>query len=90
MPTTHAETVDDSGRRVSQGPRLTERIGAWWRRRRAAYNERMQALPPDKRLATRTVNLLCVAMLLMLLHPLLGLLGIVGVAGWLMWFIYRR
>jgi hypothetical protein len=90
MPTTHAETVDDSGRRVGQGPRLTERIGAWWRRRRAAYNERMQALPPDKRLATRTVNLLCGAMLLMLLHPLLGLLGIVGVAGWLMWFIYRR
>lgn len=90
MPTTHAETVDERGRRVGAASGLAAKLGTWWRRQRTAYSTRMEALPPDKRLALRTVWFLCGAILLLPLLPVLGLLALAATAVYLLWYINRR
>lgn len=89
IPAAHAETVDQNGKRVGGATRLTEKIGAWWRRQSALYKERMQALPPDKRLAVRLTTMLAAAVLLLTLLPVLGLLALVAIVIYLLWYTRR-
>lgn len=90
MPTTRAESVDERGRRVGSKGRLTERIGTWWRRQRALYKERMEALPPDKRMATRIAVWLAAAVLLLSVLPIVGLLALVGIVIYLVVYIRKK
>lgn len=90
MPTTHAETVDDNGNTVGGAKRLTEKIGAWWRRQRTIYNERMAALTPEKRLAVRITRWLVAAIILLPILPVLGLMGLLAIEIYLLVFIRRR
>ena len=90
MPTTHAETVDDNGNTVGGARRLTEKIGAWWRRQHSLYKERMDALPPDKRMASRIAVWLAGAVLLLSLMPLLGLFTLIAIKIYEMVYIRRK
>ena len=90
IPTTHAETVDDKGNTISGVNRLTDKIGAWWRKQRTLYNERMAALSPEKRLAVRITRWLVAAIIILPLLPVLGLLALLAIEIYLLVFIRRR
>lgn len=79
MPTTHAETVDHKGRRVNEA----KNRGEEWKRR-------LQALPPDKRLAVRALAILGVTLLVGMLMPRLFLLGVVALAGYLTYVLWKK
>ena len=79
MPTTHAETVDQNGQRVNGAKEHGEEL-----------KRRLQALPPDKRLAVRALAILVVTLLVGLLIPRLFLLGIVALAGYLAYVVWKK
>ena len=79
MPTTHAETVDSKGHRVGA-------FQQWWEQSRL----RLQALPPDKRMATRILLILAGILLISMFIPRLFLLGIAVLAGYLLYIIWKR
>lgn len=79
MPTTHAETVDQNGQRVNGAKERGEEL-----------KRRLQALPPDKRLAVRALAILGVTLLVGLLIPRLFLLGIVALAGYLAYVVWKK
>ena len=79
MPTTHAETVDQNGQRVNGAKECGEEL-----------KRRLQALPPDKRLAVRALAILGVTLLVGLLIPRLFLLGIVALAGYLAYVVWKK
>lgn len=79
MPTTHAETVDSHGRRVDGAKQWGEQT-----------KRRLQALPPDKRLAVRALAILGATLLVSLLVPRLFLLGITALAVYLAYVAWKR
>lgn len=79
MPTTHAETVDQNGQRVNGAKERGEEL-----------KRRLQALPPDKRLAVRALAILVVTLLVGLLIPRLFLLGVVALAGYLAYVVWKK
>ena len=79
MPTTHAETVDGQGRKVDGAKRWGEEM-----------KRRMQALPPDKRLASRALLILGATMLLSIVMPRLFLLGVTALAVYLAYVLWKR
>lgn len=79
MPTTHAETVDQNGQRVNGAKERGEEL-----------KRRLQALPPDKRLAVRALAILGVTLLVGLLIPRLFLLGVVALAGYLAYVVWKK
>lgn len=79
METTHAETVDNQGRKVGSASQWTEKM-----------KMRMQSLPADKRMAVRVVAILAAALLLGIIMPRLFLIGIVALLGYLLYVIWKR
>lgn len=88
LPVTKAETLDHRGRTMS-------RLRQWmnmpkWQSFLRNYRQAKMAMPKEKRLASRMLLLLGVAMLLGMLSPGLLGLGILGIAAYLMWIIFKR
>ena len=79
MATTRAETVDDRGRRVD---------GA--RQRGDQLKRRLQALPPDKRLAVRALAILGATLLVSFLAPRLFFLGIAALTVFLAYSVWKK
>lgn len=79
MPTTHAEAVDQNGQRMN---------GA--KERGVELKRRLQALPPDKRLAVRALAILGVTLLVGLVIPRIFLLGVVALAGYLAYVVWKK
>lgn len=79
MPTTHAETVDSHGHRVDGAKQWGEQT-----------KRRLQALPPDKRLAVRALAILGATLLVSLLVPRLFLLGITALAVYLAYVAWKK
>lgn len=90
IPTTHAETVDDKGNTIGGINRLTGKLGAWWRKQRTLYNERMAALTPEKRLALRITRWLVAAIILLPILPVVGLMALLAIEIYLLVFLRRR
>lgn len=88
MPVTKAETVDHQGRTMS---RLRQWLNmpkwqTFWRN----YKMSRQALPKEKRLASRMLLMLGGAMLLGTFAPALLGVGMMAIAIYLIWVIYKR
>lgn len=88
MPVTKAETVDHQGRTMS---RLRQWLNmpkwqTFWRN----YKMSRQALPKEKRLASRMLLMLGGAMLLGTFAPALLGVGMMAIAIYLIWMIYKR
>jgi hypothetical protein len=88
MPVTKAETVDHQGRTMS---RLRQWLNmpkwqTFWRN----YKMSRQALPKEKRLASRMLLMLGGAMLLRTFAPALLGVGMMAIAIYLIWVIYKR
>lgn len=79
MPTTHAETVDSKGQKVGKGKQ-------WWEQMKL----RLQALPPDKRMAVRVVTILAAVMLVSIFIPRLFLLGITALVVYLLYIVWKK
>ena len=79
MQATRAETVDDHGQRVNP-------VKDWWQR----MQPRWQALPPEKRLASRIGLILAGVLLLGMLAPRLFLIGLLGLMGYLLYVVWKR
>lgn len=79
MPTTQTETVDDKGKTVSE-------LKQKWQQTR----QRIQMLPPDKRLATRMALILCASFLLTLISPRLLMLGLGVLMVYLIYVIWKK
>lgn len=79
LGTTHAETIDDRGKTVSDAKLR-------WNELQQQFNN----MPPDKRVATTALIIVCASFLLSLLYrPLLGI-GIMGLLGYLLYVVFRR
>lgn len=79
MPTTHAETVDSQGKRVNGAKQWGEQL-----------KQRLQTLPPDKRMAVRVVTILAAVMLVSMFIPRLFLFGITALAVYLLYVIWKK
>lgn len=79
MPTTHAETVDNKGNKVGS-------MQQWWQQTKLRFN----ALPPEKRIATRVLLILAAVLLLTFIAPRLLMLGLLGLTGYLLYIIWKR
>lgn len=88
IPVTKAETVDQRGHTVSK-------LRQWlnlpkWQSLLLRYRQERQALPQDKRLASRLLLILSVVMLLAAVFPILLFVGLFALAIYLMWIILKR
>lgn len=88
IPVTKAETVDHRGRTVSK-------LRQWlnlpkWQMLLQRYRQGRQAMPQDKRLASRLLLILGVVLLLAAIFPMLLLVGLFALAMYLMWIVLRR
>lgn len=88
MPVTKAETVDQRGRRMS-------RLRQWfdmprWQSLLQRYRQGRQALPKEKRLASRLLLLIGGVLLLATFVPVLLLVGLMGITGYLVWVMLKR
>ena len=79
IPTTHAETVDDKGHSMNNAKQ--------WRQQ---MKQRLQTLPPDKRMALRVVWILAATLLASMFFPRLFLLGITALIVYLLYTIWKR
>lgn len=79
MPTTRTETVDSQGKRVGASSQ-------WWQQMKLRY----QALPPDKRMATRVLLILAAITLVGMFLPKLFLLGILALEVYLVYAIWKK
>lgn len=79
MPTTHADTLDGEGKKVSEPKQ-------WWQQVR----QRFQALPPDKRMATVIALILCAVFLLALISPRLLMPGLGLLLVYLLYVIWKK
>ena len=79
MPTTHAETVDGQGHRVDAAKERGEQL-----------KRRLQALPPDKRLAVRALAILGVTLLVSMFMPRLFLLGVTALTVYLGYYMLKK
>ena len=79
MPTTHAETVDSKGHRVDAVKEHGEQL-----------KRRLQALPPDKRLAVRALAILGVTLLVSMFMPRLFLLGVTALTVYLGYYMLKK
>ena len=90
MPTMHAETVDQQGRR--QGG-----LQVWWQKRltnwhdyRAKLRQSMQALPEQKQLAAKTLGIMGVILILSAIWPRVYSFGMMIVVAYLGYVMLRR
>lgn len=79
IPTTHAETVDNQGRKVSG-------IQQWWQQTKLRY----QSLPSDKRVAANVTVIVAAMLLLTLLSPRLLMLGLLGLLFYLLYVLWKK
>lgn len=79
IPTTHAETVDNQGRKVSG-------IQQWWQQTKLRY----QSLPSDKRVAANVTMIVAAMLLLTLLSPRLLMLGLLGLLFYLLYVLWKK
>jgi len=79
IPTTHAETVDSKGKHIGATKQ-------WWQQMKL----RFQALPPDKRMATRVLLILAAIMLVSMFLPRLFMLGITALTVYLIYIIWKK
>lgn len=79
IPTTHAETVDHQGRKVSG-------IQQWWQQTKLRY----QSLPSDKRVAANVTMIVAAMLLLTLLSPRLLMLGLLGLLFYLLYVLWKK
>ena len=79
MPTTQAETVDSQGRRVDGVKQWSDQM-----------KQRLQALPPDKRLASRALAILGATFLVSLLLPRLFLVGVTLLMVYLAYVLWKK
>ena len=88
MPVTKAETIDHRGRTISGLRQWLNKIRwlSMWQR----YRQGRQALPKEKRLASRVLMLLGAVILLSTFAPRLLVVGIFAVVCYLMWVLLKR
>ena len=79
MPTAHAETVDSKGHRV-------DGVKQW----RETMRRRLQALPPDKRLAARALAILGATLLVSMFLPRLFILGVMALTVYLAYIVWKK
>lgn len=79
IPTTHAETVDSQGKKINDAKQWGEQM-----------KQRLQTLPPDKRMAVRVVWILVATLLVSMFIPRLFLLGITALIVYLLYTIWKR
>ena len=88
MPVTRAETVDQRGKRMGW---LRQKIDlSKWQMALARYRQSRQAMPKEKRLASRVLLILAAALLLSTLSPVLLTIGIAALAGYMAWIVMKR
>lgn len=88
IPVTKTETIDHRGRTMS-------RLRQWlnmprWQSLWHTYKMGRQALPKEKRLASRLLLLLGGVLLLSTFVPVLLLVGLFAITGYLMWVLLKR
>ena len=79
IPTAHAETVDNQGRKVSG-------IQQWWQQTKLRY----QSLPSDKRVAANVTMIVAAMLLLTLLSPRLLMIGLLGLLFYLLYVLWKK
>lgn len=79
IPTTHTETVDSQGKKINDAKQWGEQM-----------KQRLQTLPPDKRMAVRVVWILVATLLVSMFIPRLFLLGITALIVYLLYTIWKR
>ena len=79
LQTTRAETVDEQGRHVNSAKE-------WWQRTRPKW----QAMPPEKRLASRIGLILAGVLLVGIVVPRLFLIGLLALMGYLIYVVRKR
>lgn len=88
MPVTKAETVDQRGNPMGWLKRMWNKPK--WQAMMANYRQARQAMPKEKRLASRILTMLCVVVLMATFAPVLLMVGIFAVAAYLMWVLLKR
>ena len=83
MPTTHAETVDDSGRTVGKGKQ-------WWQTYKQRIRTSYNAMTPEKQLATRLLAIMGGILLVSLVWPGIMYFGFLGLLVYLVVVVNRR
>lgn len=91
IPTARAEAVDGKGRPMG-------RLGEWWHQRvlprwqQLTARRRMawQAMPPEKRMASRIMLLLAALLLVALLVPWLFTFGLLALILYLAWVVMKK
>lgn len=88
MPVTKAETVDQRGRTMSRWRQWLNMPR--WQTMLQHYRQGRQALPKEKRLASRLLLLIGGVLLLSSFVPVLLLVGLMAITGYLLWVIVKR
>ena len=79
LQTTRTETVDEQGRHVNSAKE-------WWQRTQPKW----QAMPPEKRLASRIGLILAGVLLVGIVVPRLFLIGLLALMGYLIYVVCKR